>query len=403
MFHNPHEIKRWLEAGKRDQKKRPGSPNPFFVELHESIRDSSIRPSNADLNRVSLRRLFEAVVPDGREALASWRKGTPESAQALLEGPNAISTGDFSNITGQLIFAAVLNAWEAPMHIGGQLVTERTTDNLDEEIIPGISGLGDPASTHGVVDENESYPLAGVSEEYVTIPRKRKRGFIVPISKETLIADRTGLIVQRASAVSESLALNKEKRILDAVLGIDTLWKRNGSSATATYAVSGAAPHDFDNLDVEVLEDESDIDAANQKLNALTDPNTGEPIVVQRPTLIVPQALHRRAFAILNATEVRETTNTNTVTLSPKYLDSGINLLTSPYVFNKTASATAWFYGDFAKAFAYYTVWPITTEQAPTNSEAEFSQDIVSRYKVSEMGVAAVEEPRYVWKSTGAG
>ena len=41
--------------------------------------------------------------------------------------------------------------------------------------------------------------------------------------------------------------------------------------------------------------------------------------------------------------------------------------------------------------------------QAPTNSEAEFSQDIVLRFKASERGAAAVINPRYVVKSTGAG
>ena len=38
--------------------------------------------------------------------------------------------------------------------------------------------------------------------------------------------------------------------------------------------------------------------------------------------------------------------------------------------------------------------WPITVVQAPTNSEAEFSQDIVVRFKASERGAAAIIEPR---------
>ena len=52
-----------------------------------------------------------------------------------------------------------------------------------------------------------------------------------------------------------------------------------------------------------------------------------------------------------------------------------------------------WFYGDPA-AFAYMENWPITVVQAPTNSEAEFSQDIVVRFKASERGTPAVIEPR---------
>jgi len=62
-----------------------------------------------------------------------------------------------------------------------------------------------------------------------------------------------------------------------------------------------------------------------------------------------------------------------------------------------------WFIGDFKKAFAYMENWPITVTQSPANSEADFSQDIVVRFKASERGAAAVINPRYVVKSTGAG
>jgi hypothetical protein len=40
--------------------------------------------------------------------------------------------------------------------------------------------------------------------------------------------------------------------------------------------------------------------------------------------------------------------------------------------------------------------WPITVVQAPQNDEADFTQDIVLRFKVSERGAAAVINPRYV-------
>jgi hypothetical protein len=60
-----------------------------------------------------------------------------------------------------------------------------------------------------------------------------------------------------------------------------------------------------------------------------------------------------------------------------------------------------WFVGDFHKAFAYMENWPITVTQAPLGSEAEFTNDIVLRFKASERGAAAVLNPRYVVKCTG--
>ena len=66
----------------------------------------------------------------------------------------------------------------------------------------------------------------------------------------------------------------------------------------------------------------------------------------------------------------------------------------------RTSSASTWFIGDPARAFAYMENWPITVVSAPDNSEAEFTHDIVSRFKVSERGAAAVIEPRYMVKCT---
>ena len=69
----------------------------------------------------------------------------------------------------------------------------------------------------------------------------------------------------------------------------------------------------------------------------------------------------------------------------------------------ESAAKKYWLIGDFTKAFAYMENWPITVTQAPTNSEAEFNQDIVARFKASERGAAAVLNPRYAVLSTGAG
>ena len=44
--------------------------------------------------------------------------------------------------------------------------------------------------------------------------------------------------------------------------------------------------------------------------------------------------------------------------------------------------------------------WGPTVVQAPDNSEAEFTHDIVARFKVSERGTPAVLEPRRMVKCT---
>ena len=84
-------------------------------------------------------------------------------------------------------------------------------------------------------------------------------------------------------------------------------------------------------------------------------------------------------------------------------MSTAISSVTSGPSATQTAAAAKkwWFFGDFSRAFAYMENWPITVTQAPSNSEAEFTQDIVLRFKASERGAAAVLDPRCVVKSTG--
>ena len=65
------------------------------------------------------------------------------------------------------------------------------------------------------------YPSLGLGEDYIETPSTTKRGFIVPVTQEAIFFDRTHLILQRAAEVGEILGLNKEKRLLDLVIGAD--------------------------------------------------------------------------------------------------------------------------------------------------------------------------------------
>ena len=141
----------------------------------------------------------------------------------------------------------------------------------------------------------------------------------------------------------------------------------------------------------------------------MADPNTGEPIMVQPDTVIVPTALSFTARRILSATEIRETTNSNTVTISANPLGgdrpggangTAFELLSNQYVKARTGSNSTWFIGAPRDAFYYMENWPITTTEAPVNSEMEFTHDIVQRFKVSERGTPAVIEPRRMVKCT---
>ncbi len=57
---------------------------------------------------------------------------------------------------------------------------------------------------------------------------------------------------------------------------------------------------------------------------------------------------------------------------------------------------------DDPAAFSYMENWPITVVQAPANSEAQFNQDIVARFKASERGIPAIMEPRRMMRCRGS-
>lgn len=350
----------------------------------------------------SLRDLFEELVTDneggpiGRQLVESFSpKKRGRSGIDLYEAP--VSTSAFSNITGQIFFTSVLEAFNRPQYIGERITRNIPTTLQSEEKVPGISLPGDEATAIG---ENEPYPEIGVSEEWITIPEKVKNGYILSISKESIFGDTTGILLDRADRGSEMMAINKEKRILDTCLGITTSYRRNDGPAQATYANSHTQG-DFDNLSDDALVDWTDVESVLLLFNAILDPNIGEPIALEQVQMVVPEILKLSADRILNATEVRRTVGEyQTIGANPLRGET-YERLSSPYVGSRSGSTTAWWLGDFQKAFAYYENWPITTDEEREDGHRSFSHDTVLRLKTSEKGTPAVTEPRYVCQGNG--
>jgi hypothetical protein len=216
--------------------------------------------------------------------------------------------------------------------------------------------------------------------------------------------------LRRAGEVGQILGLNKEKRLLDLLLGVTNNYNWRGT-AYSTYVSTPWA-----NSLTNTLTDYTDLDEMEQLFAAMTDPTTGEPILIDPAnfTLVVMPNNKHRARSILSATEIEygipSSASIQTITKGPNTVDNyklqvntalaKARLVTSGV--SASDAAKYWYLGDFAKAFAYMENWAITISQAPSNSEAEFNQDIVLRTKASERGVGAVMNPRYVGKSTGA-
>jgi hypothetical protein len=258
-----------------------------------------------------------------------------------------------------------------------------------------------------VIPELGEYPRIQYGEDWITMPDLEKRGFIIPISKETVWQDRTGLFQRDAQNAGDKLRLRKEKRCVDVFIGAVNPYVRQGT-ATDTYQ----ATTPWINSHANEMADWTDVDAALQLFANMTDPNTGEPVVVMPTTIVcVPGNLFKTRM-VVNATEVRtgDGASVTAQTLSANPIGT-LNIISSQWVYARLQSeksvsaansAKYWYIGDPSKAFVYMQGWPVTVTQAPPNSEAELTRDIVLQFKASEYGVPAVLDPRYMVQNTNA-
>lgn len=391
MF-NARRYARLLESCKTEAQRQA-----FWADLREEVWDAGFAT-----HEISFRQIFESFVPDGREALSYIDpKSSSEQFMRVME---SVDTAAFANISGQLLFTRIMDEYRNPAFIGDRLVEVVPTDFKSEKY-PGISDIGDEAE---IVNEDAGYPTAGVTEEWVTTPETSKRGLIVEVTREAIFFDRTGVLMARAGNVGKSLGINREKRILQAALGIVNSYTRNGSTVIATYG-DNSGTHDWDNLIASnALSDWTDVENALNAYDAVTDPNTGEPIVVMPNQLVVPTALSFTAQRIVGATELRTLTNSVTTTIGPNPLagtrpggtQAQYEILSNQWVASIVGNSTTWFTGDFRGGLKYMQNWPITNVVAPRNSEREFTHDVIFRTKSSEMGVPAWIQPRFVNKNT---
>ncbi len=368
---------------------------PTARHLCEALANRELAPEE-----FSIRDLAETLVPDGRQ----WvRMLDPRSGGgvSVLESSDGVDVTAFLNVTGQVVYSKILDAYTQEAFVASKLVQTIST-RLDGEKIPGVSRISDVAEQ---VPPGMPYPHLGFGEDYIETPSTAKRGFIVPVTKEAIFFDRTHLVLSRAGEVGEILGLNKEKRLLDLIVGVTNNYKHNGV-AQNTYQTSTPWKNQ---LAANELVDWTDVDAAEQLFADILDPATGEPVLVRGTTVLVMPAYRHAAHRVFNAAEITYTGSgaaTATTAANPlgNYRVHESRLAYRRIVASGVAAADAkkwWFVGDFRKAFAYMENWPITVAQAPLGSEADFNNDVVLRFKASERGAAAVLNPRFVVKCTG--
>jgi len=354
---------------------------------------NQIRKNEIDLDHFDLVALWEAM---GRPSAVAGSRAI--GGVAYGEGAElfeAVESTSFPQITGELINAVVMEAYEKEYGIAEQLVRVLPSKQRDETLV----GFTEDFELKEI-PEGMPYQEGAIGEKYHKI-YNTKFGRIIKVTDEMGKFDQTGQALERARRIGEQAKAKKERVIFDAVLelistGNRAAWRPAGT-ATTLYGNSSADPYTtatYDNLQTDTLSDETDLDAAMKLFSQATD-EQGDPIVVNPTVLLTGVSLMATAAAITKSGQFIEK---NRPSGTYNVFGGMLQPLSTPYI-DQLVGTGYWWIGDFRKQFVYTEVFPLQTFQAKPGSDAEFTNDISAAYKVRFMGGCGAVTNRYVVKS----
>lgn len=382
---------------KLDAKKLRSRYEAYGARQYRAFVEEACEAGDLTLDDLSIRHCFEHLVPGGRDILDS----VGSDGGYIHESIAGVDSTAFYHTFGPPITRIIQNMYEAEGNTLSSMVPTITGSDYEKRArITGLGAVGEE------VPENGLYPHMGLGEDWILLPRLPKYGVILPITLETIRKDRTGEVIAEAGRIGEAAATTREKQLINLLIGVTN----NHNWAGTAYDTYQAGPTPWDNIlaAAGAFEDHTDLGAIDNMFAMMTDPATGEPIVIGGTTILTHLVERATVAKVINGTEIRFTSGGGIETLSPNpepnwsvrtsrqfshMLDAAIaDDTATPSI---TANTTM-FAGDFSKAFAIAEDWPIRVDRAPSGSEAEFNQDIPVRFKVSWKATPVVLEPRAV-------
>lgn len=386
--------------------------------LRESVQglDGRICP-RISTDEFSVKDLAESIVgPDWVRSLdpagsdgAHHHDHLLESTPAPMHPGQHIHINTWTAVIAGLVEARMLERYQAPEFVANQLV-QLIPSKVKQQKMIGVGRTGKKARN---MQPGDPHPRANFGERWVTLPETVKRGLAIELTKEIIFYDLTSQVMQQAEDVGESLALNREDRIWDVILGVSNSYIYNDTSYN-TYLTTG----NWVNLFTNELVDWTDIDENLSAAADMKDQETSNLIAVNLDTIVVMPSLKLRAGAILNASTV-EGRSERTIAL-PGSLETRIGsnpvqdmfkLVASPYAYQRaiasdglnlsTASAKKlWYMLNSKKAFGYVENWPANVRRASPSDYQMVDHDVVFAVFANESGEAGVLDPRFVIKNT---
>jgi len=376
----------------------------YPAETQEGLKNA-LKEKAITANDFSIQELF--VECYGYGELRRARVAQEIDLRKLSEAAGAVTSDAFQNITLQYAYQAVLDAYDVPERVFSRIIPTRPSV-FKWERVPGITNIGDTAQT---VEEGKDYPEVGVGEDWIDTPETKKRGFIIPVTRETILFDQTREVISRCDKAGEWLEVNEEKKAVACVVDSGETkdnqyqyrWRNN---QVATYGASSGFHNWVNLLTATPLGDYTTIQKAWQLLVQILDPYTGEPQNVSIKDIVVPPAL---AFQVPFALKgmVKRT--------APGYATSGnptqtgidnpvgdiigqIRTLSTQLLRVASGDDTTWYIGDIAAAFEQIENWPLQVTNIGAGNLDEFKRDVVFQIKASKRATFVTKNPRKMVK-----
>lgn len=423
MF-NKKKIRQLLEARVNEARNPTRGRQRFVAEIWETLglcttsvgqrgeiavmesRDEFGRPflakGHAQPEEFSLKELGQAIMGDESFDRVFNPNGGADMVTLLEAGPGIdptafLNINTFTLAVSGLVEAKIIERFQNPAFIGDELV-EVVPTKLNGQKMIGLGGIGDKGQSRL---PGQPHARAQFGEQWIETPELDEKALAVEVLQETVFYDLTGQVLDMAGSVGDELGYRREIEIIDLNIGVTNSFKYNGTTYD-TYQT--ASP--WINSHVNAMQDYTDIDNSLQLFASMTDPTTGKEILVMPDTLIVQPTREFNTKNIIRSTEVRNTTNTNTVTISPNPIDKNFRVLSSPILYNRCIAANGlnlsaanakdrWWMQQAKKAFRWMEAWPLRVRQASASEYVMLDRGLIAAYFANWRGVGAVREPRY--------
>ena len=388
-------------------------PRGCLADLREALdrglagKPGGLKPEEFSLTDLAAHFIVADGEPIGYEGLRLWAS----SGRFLEAAP--VSASAFAAITQRIVNAAVLEGYQLPDTVLSRSVPTISGKTRDARIVNFTVPLAEGKTL--TYEEGQDKPTVGLYAEYVKTLPVRKKGLVIPITREAVLADDTGGVLDAARRAGQVISMEKEALLTQFVCGLVAncvIEKRKSDAAEVTsnlFLTTGR----WVNQQTNAMADWTDFDDAENRILGNTLPGTERPPMLMQRFVLVPPQLRSTVLRIINATEVRSSSVSipdfppNVVASANPLAGLGIQPIVSPLVYSEqvaagvgtSVAAGTWFYGDLSQAVRYYELWPLEVVEV-RDDRAAARADILVEFAAGECGVPVIVEPRVWTKNT---